>query len=169
MIRQVVVMAVMLLAASAAVASEFGAIKGLTKDTGKQVAQSPGEMALDALTKKLKKVQNEHGPIRFVTGKAQIDPACDPTMQQIAGILNEYPGFRVQVDGHTDNVGRAESNMKLSQARAEAVVSYLVQKKGIAAKRLTSKGWGDQQPIADNGSEAGRVKNRRVDFTVTKL
>jgi outer membrane protein OmpA-like peptidoglycan-associated protein len=163
------VLAVLVLGASTALASDLGALKGLATGAGKQVGQSTTEVALNALTQKLKKVQNEHGPIRFVTGKAQIDPACDPTMQQIANILTEYPGFRVQVDGHTDSVGKAETNLALSQARAEAVVSYLVQKKNVAAKRLTAKGWGDQQPIADNGNETGRAKNRRVDFTVTKL
>jgi outer membrane protein OmpA-like peptidoglycan-associated protein len=163
------VLTVLLLGATTVFAGDLGGLKGLATGAGKQVVQSTSDVALNALTKKLKKVQNEEGPIRFVTGKAQIDPACDQTMQQITNILNEYPGFRVQVDGHTDNVGKAETNQKLSQARAEAVVSYLVQKKGIAAKRLAAKGWGAQQPIADNGSEAGRIKNRRVDFTVTKL
>jgi outer membrane protein OmpA-like peptidoglycan-associated protein len=150
-------------------ASDYGGLKGLATGAGKQVGQATPDIALNALTQKLKKVQNEHGPIRFVTGKAEIDPACDKTMQQIANILAEYPGLKVQVDGHTDNVGRTETNQKLSQGRAEAVVSYLVQKKGVSAKRLSAKGWGDQQPLGDNSSEAGRAKNRRVDFTVTKL
>jgi outer membrane protein OmpA-like peptidoglycan-associated protein len=168
MIKRVLMM-VLLLGATTAFASDLGGLKGLATGAGKQVGQSTADVALNALTQKLKKVQNEHGPIRFVTGKAEIDPACDKTMQQIANILAEYPGFRVQVDGHTDNVGRAEINQKLSQSRAEAVVSYLVQKKSVSAKRLSAKGWGDQQPIADNGNEAGRAKNRRVDFTVTRL
>ncbi len=168
MVKRIVLIA-LLLGATTAVASERSGLRGLATDAGKQVGQSASDVALNALTQKLKKVQNEHGPIRFVTGKAEIDPACDRTMQQIANIMAEYPGFKVQVDGHTDNVGRAEANLRLSQQRAEAVVAYLVQKKGVAAKRLSAKGWGDQQPIADNGSEAGRAKNRRVDFTVTKL
>jgi outer membrane protein OmpA-like peptidoglycan-associated protein len=161
-----IILVVLLLGASTAFANDFRDIKGLATGAGKQVASDAG---LEALTKKLKKVQNEHGPIRFVTGKAVVDPACDKTMQQIANIMAEYPGFRVQVDGHTDSVGRAEANLKLSQARAEAVVDYLVKKKEVPAKRLTAKGWGDQQPLGDNNTEAGRAKNRRVDFTVTKL
>jgi outer membrane protein OmpA-like peptidoglycan-associated protein len=164
-----ILLVMMLFGATTAFASDLGGLKGLATGAGKQVGQSTSDVALNALTQKLKKVQNEHGPIRFVTGKAEIDPTCDKTMQQIANILAEYPGFRVQVDGHTDSVGKAETNQKLSQTRAEAVVSYLVQKKGVSAKRLSAKGWGDQQPIADNGNEAGRAKNRRVDFTVTKL
>ncbi len=167
MIRGVMLM-VLLLAATAAFASDAGGLRGLATGVGKQMGQSTSDVALNALTQKLKRVQNEHGPIRFVTGKAEIDPACDRTMQQIASIMAEYPGFKVQVDGHTDSVGRPEANQRLSQARAEAVVNYLVQKKGVSASRLSAKGWGDQQPIADNGTEAGRAKNRRVDFTVTK-
>jgi outer membrane protein OmpA-like peptidoglycan-associated protein len=168
MVKRLILM-IFFLGATTAFASDSGGLKGLATGAGKQLGQSTSEIALNALTQKLKKVQNEHGPIRFVTGKAEIDPACDKTMQQIANIMAEYPGFKVQVDGHTDNIGRAETNQKLSQARAEAVVSYLLQKKGVPAKRLSAKGWGAQQPIADNSSEAGRVKNRRVDFTVTKL
>ncbi len=168
MVKRMILM-VLLLGATTAYASDFGGLKGLATDTGKMMGQSTADVAMNALTKKLKKVQNEYGPIRFVTGKAVIDPACDPTMQQIANIIAEYPGFKVQVDGHTDNVGSAQTNLKLSQARAEAVVKYLIEKKAVAAKRLAAKGWGDKQPIADNGSEAGRAKNRRVDFTVTTL
>lgn len=168
MVRYAILM-VLMLGATTAFASDFGGLKGLAKDTGKLVGQSTTNVALNALTQKLKKVQNEYGPIRFVTGKAAIDPACDRTMQQIATIVAEYPGFKVQVDGHTDNVGRAEANLKLSQSRAESVVNYLVQKKSVSPKRLAAKGWGDAQPIADNSNETGRSKNRRVDFTVTTL
>jgi outer membrane protein OmpA-like peptidoglycan-associated protein len=160
---------ILFIGATPAAASDYGGLKGLATGAGKQLNQTTSDLALNALTQKLKKVQNEHGPIRFMTGKAEIDPACDKTMQQIANIMAEYVAFKVQVDGHTDNIGRVETNKKLSQARAEAVVSYLLQKKGVAAKRLSAKGWGDQQPIDDNSSEAGRAKNRRVDFTVTKL
>jgi outer membrane protein OmpA-like peptidoglycan-associated protein len=163
------ILMVLLLGATTAFGSDVGGLKGLATGAGKLVGQSTSNVALNALTQKLKKVQNEYGPIRFVIGKAAIDPACDRTMQQIANIMAEYPGFKVQVDGHTDNVGRAEANHKLSQARAEAVANYLVQQKGVSAKRLAAKGWGDQQPIADNGNEAGQAKNRRVDFTVTTL
>ncbi len=139
------------------------------KDLGGQAKKSLGQSAADSFTKKLKKSQNEKGPIRFKKGKAEIDPACDRTMKYIASLINETSGFHVQVDGHTDNVGNPESNKKLSQERAEAVVKYLVQKKGVDAKRLSAKGWGDTQPIADNKTDKGRAKNRRVDFTVTTM
>ena len=149
--------------------AELDALKGLGKEIGKSAASSAKDSVLGAVTKKLKKVQNEKGPIKFKTGKAEVDPACDRTMTAIAAIMADYPGFHVQVDGHTDNVGNPEANQKLSQERAEAVVKYLVEKKGVAAARLSAKGFGDSQPIADNKTKKGQAKNRRVDFTVTKL
>jgi outer membrane protein OmpA-like peptidoglycan-associated protein len=169
MIKRAIVVFLFLGAAATASAAGLGGLKGITAGIGQKVGKSTTSAAMGALTKKLKKVQNEYGPIRFVTGKAKVDPACDVTMQHVASIINEYPGFKVQVDGHTDNVGRPEANLKLSQARAEAVVKYLVQKKRVPGKRLAAKGWGDKQPIANNGTAAGRAKNRRVDFTVTQL
>lgn len=149
--------------------AELDALKGLGKEAGKAVTTGAKENLLGAMTKKLKKVQNEKGPIKFKTGKAEIDPASDRTMTAIAAIMADYPGFHVQVDGHTDNVGNPEVNRKLSQDRADAVVKYLVEKKGSEAKRLSAKGFGDTQPVASNKTKAGQAKNRRVDFTVTKM
>jgi outer membrane protein OmpA-like peptidoglycan-associated protein len=155
----------LLLVATTASAVDLGGLKAV----GNQVTATTSGNTAELLTKRLKKVQNEKGPIRFKTGTAVIDPACDPTMQSIADIITSIPGYHVQVDGHTDNVGKAASNKKLSQERATAVVDYLVSKKAVPAKRLSAKGWGDSAPIADNKSEPGRAKNRRVDFTVTPL
>ena len=161
--------AVLSLVAAGVAFAELDALKGLGKEIGKSAATSAKDNVLSAITKKLKKVQNEKGPIKFKTGKAEIDPSCDKTMTAIAAIMADYPGFHVQVDGHTDNVGSSETNRKLSQDRAEAVVKYLVEKKAVDAKRLSAKGFGDSQPIADNKTKQGQAKNRRVDFTVTKL
>ncbi|MBU5635195.1 OmpA family protein [Geomonas sp. Red69] len=169
MIRKIAVVAVLSLTVSGVAHAALDAVKGLGKDLGKEAAATAKEGALSAVTKKLKKVQNEKGPIKFKTGKAEVDPACDKTMVAIAAIMTDYPGFHVQVDGHTDNVGKPEANMKLSQDRADAVVKYLVDKKGVAANRLSAKGFGDTKPIASNKTKAGQAKNRRVDFTVTKM
>jgi outer membrane protein OmpA-like peptidoglycan-associated protein len=165
-VRIVVAVAVVLGTGIMASAADLGS---LGEKAGKKVSQKASDSTMDKFTKRLKKAQNEKGPIRFKKGKADVDPACDKTMAYIAKILKESPGFHVQVDGHTDNVGKPESNMKLSQDRAEAVVKYLAEKKGVDAKRLSAKGWGDTQPIADNKTDKGRAKNRRVDFTVTKM
>lgn len=167
------VVAVLSLLSAGVVSAEMGALKGLGKDLGKEagksVAAGANEKVLSAITKKLKKVQNDKGPIKFKTGKAEIDPACDKTMTAIASIMSDYPGFHVQVDGHTDNVGNPDANKKLSQERADAVVKYLAEKKSVDAKRLSAKGFGDSKPIADNKSKKGQAKNRRVDFTVTQM
>ncbi len=161
--------ALALAAATGAAHAELDALKNLGKETGKSLKQTTKDTALAAITKKLKKVQNEKGPIKFRTGKAEVDPACDRTMTAIAAIMSDYPGFHVQVDGHTDNVGNPEANRKLSQDRADAVVKYLVTKKGVDARRLSAKGFGDTKPLADNRTKKGQAKNRRVDFTVTQM
>jgi len=168
--KSTVAVAAMLSLLSAGVASaDMDALKNLGKDAGKSVASGAKENLLSAITKKLKKVQNDKGPIKFKTGKAEIDPSCDKTMTAIAAIMSDYPGFHVQVDGHTDNVGNPEANTKLSQERADAVVKYLTDKKKVDATRLSAKGFGDSKPIADNKSKKGQAKNRRVDFTVTQM
>jgi outer membrane protein OmpA-like peptidoglycan-associated protein len=166
MFRLIVAAVFVLSAVAMAGAADLG---DLGKKAGQKASQKASDSTMEQFTKKLKKAQNEKGPIRFKKGKADIDPACDPTMRYIAKLVKESPGFHVQVDGHTDNVGKPESNRKLSQERAEAVVKYLTGKKGVDAGRLSAKGWGDTQPIADNKTEKGRARNRRVDFTVTKM
>jgi outer membrane protein OmpA-like peptidoglycan-associated protein len=165
LVRLMAVVVAVLFFGGMAHAADFGGLG----EAGKKLSQKASDTAMDKFTKRLKKAQNEKGPIRFKKGKAEVDPACDKTMTYIAKILKDTPGFHVQVDGHTDNVGKPESNRKLSQARAEAVVKYLVKKKDVNANRLSAKGFGDTQPIADNKTEKGRAKNRRVDFTVTKM
>ena len=86
-------------------------------------------------------------------------------------MLNEFPEAKVEIQGHTDNTGvkdaikRATNNKDLSQRRANSVMAYLISN-GIAAERLTAVGYGEEKPIADNGSAAGKAKNRRVDFVL---
>jgi outer membrane protein OmpA-like peptidoglycan-associated protein len=140
------------------------------KASSQSLGEAAGQKAMDELTKKLKNVQNEKGPIVFKTGKADLDAAkCERTLKAIDGIIKQYPGFKVQIEGHTDNKGKADSNLKLSQARAEAVVAWLTGHLQTPTDRMSAKGFGDTQPIADNKTEKGRAKNRRVDFSVTKL
>ena len=158
-LRLIAVAVAVMFLGNAAGAVDLGGIADKAK-SGKAV----GQAAADTFTKKLKKAQNEKGPIRFKKGKAEIDPACDPTMKYIAKIIKDTPGFAVQVDGHTDNVGNPESNKKLSQDRAEAVVKYLVEKKGVDAKRLSAKGFGDTQPLKPNTTPKNKAANRRVEF-----
>ncbi len=103
--------------------------------------------------------------IQFETGKAVIKPVSYKILDEVASILKEYPYYDVNVDGHTDNVGDDAKNLKLSQDRAAAAVTYLVSK-GIDAKRLLATGYGETQPVADNKTAAGRAQNRRVEFNL---
>ncbi|HOO71777.1 MAG TPA: OmpA family protein [Spirochaetota bacterium] len=140
------------------------------KGKGSRKAGLATDVALKELTKKLKNVQNEKGPIVFKTGSAEIDvEKSKKTLKAVDEIICNYPGFLVQVEGHTDNVGNAQKNVDLSQKRADAVKNYLIKTLNTPAKRLKSKGFGDTKPIADNKTDKGRAKNRRVDFSVFKM
>ncbi len=102
--------------------------------------------------------------ILFDTGKATIKPESAGTLAVIAEALKAEAALKIEIQGHTDNVGAAAANLKLSQDRAAAVKAYLVTTGGIAAARLTTAGLGDAKPIGDNKTEAGRAQNRRVEL-----
>jgi OOP family OmpA-OmpF porin len=102
--------------------------------------------------------------ILFDTGKASIKPESSSALSVIAEVLKSDPSLKLEIQGHTDNVGGAAANLKLSQDRAAAVKGYLVQTSGIAADRLTTSGFGDTKPVAPNTSEEGRAQNRRVEL-----
>jgi OOP family OmpA-OmpF porin len=102
--------------------------------------------------------------IFFDSGKSEIKPESDKALAEIAKLLKNEPGLKLNVVGHTDNTGVMDVNMKLSQARAEAVVQTLASKYGIAAGRLKGYGVGPLAPVAANDSEAGKSKNRRVEL-----
>lgn len=101
--------------------------------------------------------------INFETGSATMPADSMSQLEEVAQLLKADPALRLEVGGHTDNVGTPESNQKLSEARAQSVVAALV-KQGIAAARLTAKGYGQTAPIADNRTDDGRAKNRRVEL-----
>jgi OmpA-OmpF porin, OOP family len=99
--------------------------------------------------------------IHFETGKSAIQPDSEETLKQVAALLQEDGDLKLRVEGHTDNQGNAAANQALSEKRAQAVVAWLTAN-GIPADRLKAQGFGQTKPIADNGSEEGRAKNRRV-------
>ena len=101
--------------------------------------------------------------VLFDFNKSTLQPASDPVLQQILDLMKRNPTQKIEVQGHTDNVGGDAYNQTLSEARARSVVAWLTQH-GIAATRLTAKGYGKTKPIADNSTDAGRAKNRRVEI-----
>ena len=101
--------------------------------------------------------------IHFDTGKATILPDSESLLNEIVKMMQDNADVKLSVEGHTDNVGAAATNQALSEKRAQAVVAWLTAH-GIAAARLKAKGWGQTKPIADNGTDDGRGKNRRVEL-----
>ncbi|HEY0158125.1 MAG TPA: OmpA family protein [Thermoanaerobaculia bacterium] len=99
--------------------------------------------------------------ILFDTGKSTIQPESRKCLEEVVKLLNDNPTWKMQIEGHTDNVGAKAANQKLSEERAAAVVAWLASN-GIDRSRLTSKGFGDSTPVADNTTDDGRAKNRRV-------
>ena len=104
--------------------------------------------------------------IEFETGKAAIKKKSYALLDEIAVIFIENSNYMIEIQGHTDNTGKAEVNKKISQQRADAVKKYL-EKKGVDADRMTAVGYGQEEPIADNKTAAGRQKNRRVEFKIS--
>jgi outer membrane protein OmpA-like peptidoglycan-associated protein len=102
----------------------------------------------------------------FETGSARLRPESRQQLANVARILQAYPGVEVKIGGYTDNVGDPASNLALSQARAESVTAELVAL-GIAPERLAAEGYGEQHPVADNATEEGRARNRRIALRVT--
>ena len=104
--------------------------------------------------------------IEFSTGKADIKPRYHDIIATVGDYMNKYPTTTAVIEGHTDNVGGMNYNMKLSQKRAESVVNYLVKHFGIERSRLAAKGFGYAQRIAYNNTPEGRQKNRRIDAII---
>lgn len=103
--------------------------------------------------------------VQFETGKATLRQASFQILNEVAGILSRYPDYKLRISGHTDSVGSAASNQALSQDRAQACYDYLIGQ-GVAPGRMSYIGYGETRPIANNNYQAGREKNRRVEFDI---
>lgn len=103
--------------------------------------------------------------VYFDTNRSTIKSVSNATLDSVVEILKKYPEYSCSIAGHTDSIGNAAANQKLSENRAKACYDYLISK-GIPASRLSSIGYGETQPVADNRFKDGREKNRRVEFNV---
>jgi len=103
----------------------------------------------------------------FDTGSATLRPESSAQLHDVAAILKAHPQANVKIGGYTDNVGTSTSNHALSQERADSVKTQLV-KMGVDSSRLTTEGYGEEHPVGDNSTEAGRAQNRRISMLVTQ-
>jgi OmpA-OmpF porin, OOP family len=106
--------------------------------------------------------------IYFQSGKADLVASSFPVLDSVKRIFIDNPGLTVRIEGHTDSQGAAAFNKNLSQKRAETVLNYLVKNLGIPKEQLTALGYGEERPVADNKTNEGRAKNRRIEFRVMK-
>ena len=101
----------------------------------------------------------------FATNKTQILPESEQALDELSTFMSQHPALAIRITGHTDNVGSDQANQILSEGRANAVRDELI-KRGVASDRIEAEGKGESEPIADNATEEGRAKNRRVEFTI---
>ena len=132
----------------------------LSKETTDEVTK---DFTLQALEVGAKVVMKN---IFFETGKSTLKDESYAQLNNVIEFMKDNPSLKLEISGHSDNVGSVSSNMKLSQARAKAVVDYMVIQ-GINTDRLTFKGYGPSQPIAPNTTVEGKAQNRRVEFKIT--
>lgn len=103
----------------------------------------------------------------FDSGKSTLKPEFAPSLNKVLEIMNKYPGLKFSIEGHTDNQGKEEDNVRLSSERAKSIRDWLVGK-GIDSTRLTFVGKGSSVPVGDNNTEEGRLANRRTEIKVVK-
>lgn len=135
----------------------------IPKDTSYQ--EIPFDIGLEPIKKGTKVVLNN---IFFESGRAELKPISYVELNKASDLLKDNKTMIIEVGGHTDNVGSAELNMKLSEARAKAVMDYMVLS-GIEPERLKSKGYGETAPIASNDTKEGKAKNRRTEFEIVEF
>jgi outer membrane protein OmpA-like peptidoglycan-associated protein len=135
-------------------------------DTLDQCPATPAGDRVDAKGCSLPNVMVLKG-VTFDTSKATLQKTSISVLDEAVATLIRYPGLNVEVAGHTDNVGGAAGNLALSARRAKTVMDYFVSH-GVPAERLSSKGYGETEPVADNAKAAGRAQNRRVELRTQK-
>jgi outer membrane protein OmpA-like peptidoglycan-associated protein len=133
------------------------ALRERTEGTGVSVERTGNNIVL-----------NMPDNVTFETGSAALDTSAYKVLDEVAGVLTEYPKTYVDVMGHTDSVGSVASNQVLSERRAASVASYL-KSRGVQNERVNVRGFGKTKPIASNNTPEGRAKNRRVEIILTPV
>ncbi len=133
------------------------------------VEEAAMEQKVEFTAMELAKALNDTGSVAlhnilFDTGKGTLKPESAAALAPVGELLKNDAALKLEIQGHTDNVGQSAANLKLSQDRAAAVKTYLVQTFGITAARLTTSGFGDTRPVGPNTAEIGRAQNRRVEL-----
>ena len=106
--------------------------------------------------------------LEFENGKADILPTMHQDLDKLANFLIDHPKFKLNISGHTDSQGNEDSNLRLSQARADAIKAYLIYQFKIAASRIEAHGFGSSRPIVQEKTEQERKLNRRVEFDIKR-
>ena len=150
-----------------------GCREGLEGD-GEAKALAAEQAKAAALANELASLKAQHtdrgmvltvGDVLFAPGRAEVGPGAQRSIDKLAEFLRAYPKRNVVIEGHTDNLGNEDFNVKLSQQRADAVRDLLTAR-GISPQRIRTKGYGPKFPVVDNDSAAGRQQNRRVEVLV---
>lgn len=134
-----------------------------------QCANTPSGVKVNSLGCPMDQAVEMKIDIQFDNGKSAVKPQYNDELKKMADLLNHHQDLGAEIQGHTDNMGKEATNLKLSDARAKAVKAYLSDKLGVKWDHLTGKGYGSSKPIADNATAEGREKNRRVVAVIRSL
>ncbi|NDR58893.1 OmpA family protein [Pseudoruegeria sp. M32A2M] len=139
---------------------------GATATTESRALESSGELALEECQNRFLTV-SEANEISFSSGSARLEAKSAPMLDSLAEIVGRCPDLSIEVGGHTDSVGPERANLRLSERRAKSVAAYL-EGQGVARARMQIAGYGETRPVADNDTERGRWRNRRIEFSIVE-
>ncbi|SDJ37235.1 OmpA family protein [Aliiruegeria lutimaris] len=137
-----------------------------TAATGSRALESSGQLALEECQNRFLTV-SEANEIYFASGSARLEAKSAPMLDSLAEIVGRCPDLSIEIGGHTDSVGPERANLRLSERRAKSVAAYL-EGKGVENARMQIAGYGEIRPVADNSTERGRWRNRRIEFSIVE-